>query len=244
MATFSGTLGWARKAFPSIWLSEVRSWRVKMIRIREGQVIHMKVQWWAVWPLCRNFRLGSWSGLSEGSVALLYNCNQGYLPSLWHWWWWSSTQYDQEVLDNDFPKICWAFNYLPLTSDPKFIFTEDIFVASDDCTGGQKEVPPSRSEPSPSIFSHVLAQPRRIIPRIQLGLPRLFYLWMIIFNFIFFELLDKTGTVLLNSKMVNQFSAMTFPTGLDSIPTHQLEFPVIDHHGLLPYWRWWSWWNF
>ena len=50
---------------------------------------------------------------------------------------------------------------------------------------------------------------------------------MIIFNFIFFELLDKTGTVLLNSKMVNQFSAMTFPTGLDSIPTHQLEFPVI-----------------
>ena len=92
MATFSGTLGWVRKAFPSISLSEVRSWRVKMIRIREGQVIHMKVQWWAVWPLCRNFRLGSWPGLSKGSVALLYNCNQGYLPSLWHWW--SSTQYD------------------------------------------------------------------------------------------------------------------------------------------------------
>ena len=118
MATFSGTLGWVRKAFPSISLSEVRSWRVKMIRIRikEGQVIHMKVQWWAVWPLCRNFRLGSWPGLSEGSVALLYNCNQGYLPSLWHWW--SSTQYD---LGQWFSKICWAFNYLPLTSDPKFI---------------------------------------------------------------------------------------------------------------------------
>ena len=119
MATFSGTLGWVRKAFPSISLSEVRSWRVKMIRIRitEGQVIHMKVQWWAVWPLCRNFRLGSWPGLSEGSVALLYNCNQGYLPSLWHWW--SSTQYD---LGQWFSKICWAFNYLPLTSDPKFIW--------------------------------------------------------------------------------------------------------------------------
>ena len=26
------------------------------------------------------------------------------------------------ILDNDFPKICWAFNYLPLTSDPKFIW--------------------------------------------------------------------------------------------------------------------------
>ena len=105
-----------------------------------------------------------------------------------------------------------------------------FFVGSDDCDGGQKEAPPSQSRPTPSIFSHVLAQRRRIFPRIQLGQPRLFYLWMIIFDLISFELLDKTGTVLLNSKMVNQFSTMTFPWfNSDSsirIPCHRPPWPT------------------